>query len=276
MLRKFFLLYRKLFFHLIFIWLILIIAFSSFYGIVSLETYFTNVLQEQLSECEVVLYLDSNANPQKLENELTRYGFIENIQIDYNSQTLQKLEHDFELYQLHKWLQAETLPHVLVFNLSPTNFTLPKFQQLIKNFSTNIEIRKIDFDTHSIVQINNRMRKLFKYKNYPLYIIGFLAIVLIFLIQRLMRVKRKKLWRQWRALEGIRTYKISHSILEFIFSAIFTLGTFIFINYKWGSQFLSNFHIDLIHFHPLWYWTGGLFAAYMLLTLLNFIEIKKR
>jgi len=102
MLKKFFLLYKDLSFHLIFVWLILIISFASFYGIRSLENYYENILNDQISECEIVLYLDSRANPEEFQNKLKNLGFIRNIRIDYNSQTLQKLEHNFQLYNLNK------------------------------------------------------------------------------------------------------------------------------------------------------------------------------
>lgn len=276
MLRKFFILYKKLIPHIIFLWLILLISLASIYAVFSVVRYYEQYLNEQISACQGVLYLDSRTNPATYQKELQQYSFIDRAKIDYNSQTLQKLEHNFKLHNIRKWLKTDKFPHILVFYLNGENFSLLKFQQLVKKFSEDINIKKIDFNTDKIIELSKRREQLINYVNMPFYTILFVTIVLIFLITRLMRYKRKQLWAQWRAIEKGNTNKIYHAILEFILSAIVLFAIFILPNQQWGAAFLQEFHIRLLSTPEIWYWLGAVFLVYIIISIINIVELPRK
>jgi len=276
MLKKFTTLCQNIRGHLLLLWLVLLLGFATIYAVFSLEKYYQAHLNEQLSQCQVILYLDSNSEPVLLKNQLELYSFVDNSRIEYNSQTLQKLEHNLRLHNIRKWLETESFPHILTFNLKGKKFSMPEFKQLIKKLSSDMQINKIDFNIDRIKQLQDRKDLLLKYANYPFYVIGIITILFILLLVRLMRYKRKQLWAQWRQTKNGTAYKTWHVFLEFLLSAVVLFALFFYPNYRWGKIFLHEFHITLFNYSPVWYWLGGIFLAYIIISCLNLIESKHK
>ncbi|MBS3741256.1 MAG: hypothetical protein KGY74_03945 [Candidatus Cloacimonetes bacterium] len=256
--------------------MVLLIGFASIYAVFSLEKYYQAHLNKKLSQCQVILYLDSNSEPVLLKNQLELYNFVDNSRIEYNSQTLQKLEHNLRLHNIRKWLETENFPHILTFNLKGKKFSMTEFKQLIKKLSSDMQINKIDFNIDRIKQLQDRKNLLLRYGNYPFYVIGIVTILFIFLLVRLIRHKREQLWAQWRVIEKGTVYKIWHAFLEFLLSAVVLFALFFYPNYRWGKIFLHEFHITLFNYSPVWYWLGGIFLAYIIISSLNLIESKHK
>lgn len=263
--------YKRVIGHLIFIWLTIIIS-----GVAILCVYYgRNTIEERvnqnLSQSKLIMYFTPNIDTEQIITELMKHKIIEKCSLTTSLESVAKLQKEFDLKNLQKWVSTKNLSDFVTLSIDGDNFSLNNFKQLIDKYSNDKRVENIDYNEIEINRLWKVKSILQKYKYYPMLIILLIATIQLFLLRRLIRNLQKKKWQLWIRKGYKHLYKIPHLLTEIIILFLIIFLTFVIMIYIWQDKIYQLFDIQILRLNLGWYGVFCLLGVYFFICFLNLI-----
>ena len=263
--------YKRLIVHLLFIWLIIVISSIAILFIYYGEEKILEKVNQSISGSSLIIYFTPNIDTEKIITELMKHKIIEKCKLTSSLESIIKLQKEFELTNLPKWISPENFCDYVTLFVNGDNFALNSFQQLIDKYSNDPRIENIDYNESEINKLWQIKLILQKYKYYPMAIILLIATFQLFLLRRLIRNLQKKKWKLWKRAGYPHLYKIQHLLIEIIVLFFIIFLTFGILIYCWQDKVYQSFEIQILKLNFGWYGVFCLLLVYVFICLLNLI-----
>ena len=264
--------YKGLIGHLIFIWLTIIIA-----SVAILAVYYAEKkIEKKINDClssSLILYLTPNTDTERLiQDLLMKYKIINKFSLITGLESIVKLEKEFDLSNLQKWVMPENLSDYIVLTIKGEEFSLKEFLQMIDRFSSDPRITSVDYNKSEINRLGKIKSLLYQYKYYPFFIIIFVASFQLFLFRRLIRNRQKEKWKLWKQKGYKYLYKIPHLLIETVILFLVIFLSLLIPIYFLQDKIYQLFDIQVLELNLGWYGVFCLLGVYIFISLINLIS----
>ena len=264
--------YKGLIGHLIFIWLTIIIASVAILAVYYTEKKIEKKVNDRLSS-SLILYLTPNTDTERLiQDLLMKYKIINKFSLITGLESIVKLEKEFDLSNLQKWVMPENLSDYIVLTIKGEEFSLKEFLQMIDRFSNDPRIASVDYNKSEINRLGKIKSLLYQYKYYPFFIIIFVASFQLFLFRRLIRNRQKEKWKLWKQKGYKHLYKIPHLLIETVILFLVISLSLLIPIYFLQDKIYQLFDIQVLELNLGWYGVFCLLGVYIFISLINLIS----